>query len=116
MKRAIIIGATSGIGREVARLLAKDGWQIGIAGRREELLQSLQAEFPEGQVKTAVLDVTDTDAPARLQSLIGEVGGMDLYFHSSGIGYQNATLDPDIEMRTARTNGEGFVRMQVLIS
>lgn len=61
--RAIIIGATSGIGREVARLLAKDGWQIGIAGRREELLQSLQAEFPEGQVKTAVLDVTDTDAP-----------------------------------------------------
>ena len=111
MKRAIIIGATSGIGREVARLLAKDGWQIGIAGRREELLQSLQAEFPEGQVKTAVLDVTDTDAPTRLQSLIGEVGGMDLYFHSSGIGYQNATLDPDIEMRTARTNGEGFVRM-----
>lgn len=111
MKRAIIIGATSGIGREVARLLAKDGWQIGIAGRREELLQSLQAEFPEGQVKTAVLDVTDTDAPTRLQSLIGEVGGMDLYFHSSGIGYQNATLDPDIEMHTARTNGEGFVRM-----
>ena len=111
MKRAIIIGATSGIGREVARLLAKDGWQIGIAGRREELLQSLQAEFPEGQMKTAVLDVTDTDAPTRLQSLIGEVGGMDLYFHSSGIGYQNATLDPDIEMRTARTNGEGFVRM-----
>ena len=111
MKRAIIIGATSGIGREVARLLAKDGWQIGIAGRREELLQSLQAEFPEGQVKTAVLDVTDTNAPTRLQSLIGEVGGMDLYFHSSGIGYQNATLDPDIEMRTARTNGEGFVRM-----
>lgn len=111
MKRAIIIGATSGIGREVARLLAKDGWQIGIAGRREELLQSLQAEFPEGQVKTAVLDVTDTDAPTRLQSLIDELGGMELYFHSSGIGFQNATLDPDIEMRTARTNGEGFVRM-----
>lgn len=111
MKRAIIIGATSGIGREVARLLAKDGWQIGIAGRREELLQSLQAEFPEGQVKTTVLDVTDTDAPTRLQSLIDELGGMELYFHSSGIGFQNATLDPDIEMRTARTNGEGFVHM-----
>lgn len=111
MKRAIIIGATSGIGREVARLLAKDGWQIGIAGRREELLQSLQAEFPEGQVKTAVLDVTDTDAPTRLQSLIDELGGMELYFHSSGIGFQNATLNPDREMRTARTNGEGFVRM-----
>lgn len=109
--KAIITGATSGIGREVARLLAQDGWQIGIAGRREELLQSLQAEFSKEQVKTAVLDVTDADAPARLQALIDELGGMDLYFHSSGIGFQNATLDPDIELRTARTNGEGFVRM-----
>lgn len=111
MKKAIIIGATSGIGRELTRLLAKDGWQLGIAGRREELLQSLQTEFPDGQIKSAVLDVTDSDAPIRLQKLIDELGGIDLYFHSSGIGSQNANLDPDIEMRTARTNGEGFVRM-----
>lgn len=111
MKKAIIIGATSGIGRELARLLAKEGWQLGIAGRREELLQSLQTEFPDGQIKTAVLDVTDSDAPTRLQGLIDELGGIDLYFHSSGIGSQNANLDPDIELRTARTNGEGFVRM-----
>ena len=111
MKKAIIIGATSGIGREVARLLAKDGWQIGIAGRRKELLLSLQAEFPNGQVKYAVLDVTDADAPIRLQTLVDELGGMNLYFHSSGIGSQNANLEPEIEIRTARTNGEGFVRM-----
>ena len=111
MKRAIIIGATSGIGREVARLLAKEGWKVGIAGRRKELLQSLQGEFTDGQMKSVVLDVTDPDAPTRLQELIDQLGGMDLYFHSSGIGFQNATLDPEIEMRTARTNGEGFVRM-----
>jgi len=111
MKRAIIIGATSGIGREVARLLAKEGWKVGIAGRRKELLQSLQGEFPDGQVESTVLDVTSPDAPTRLQELIDRLGGMDLYFHSSGIGFQNATLDPEIEMRTARTNGEGFVRM-----
>ncbi len=111
MKKAIIIGATSGIGREVARLLAKEGWQIGIAGRREELLQSLQAEFPAGQIKYAVLDVTDADAPTRLQTLVEELGGINLYFHSSGIGSQNADLEPEIEIRTARTNGEGFVRM-----
>lgn len=111
MRKAIIIGATSGIGREVARLLAQEGWQIGIAGRREELLLSLQAEFPAGQVQTAVLDITSPDAVTHLQALINQTGGMDLYFHSSGIGFQNASLDPDIEMHTARTNGEGFVRM-----
>ena len=35
MKRAIIIGATSGIGQEVAKNLLREGWQIGIAGRRQ---------------------------------------------------------------------------------
>ena len=77
MKRAIVVGATSGIGREVARLLANEGWQIGIAGRREDMLQSLQAEFPVGQVKYAVLDVTEAEAPTHLQTLIDEMGGMD---------------------------------------
>jgi short-subunit dehydrogenase len=111
MKKAIIIGATSGIGREVARLLANEGWQLGIAGRREEMLQSLQTEYPDGQVKYTTLDVTNTDATTRLQNLIDELGGMDLYFHSSGMGSQNIALDPELEIRTARTNGEGFVRM-----
>ena len=46
MKRAIIIGATSGIGEEVAKLLIQQGWHIGIAGRREEALEKLQATAP----------------------------------------------------------------------
>ena len=45
-KRAIIIGATSGIGREVALRLLGEGWHIGVAGRREEALASLQAVAP----------------------------------------------------------------------
>lgn len=40
MKRIIIIGATSGIGLEVARCYLKDGWQVGVAGRREEELKN----------------------------------------------------------------------------
>jgi short-subunit dehydrogenase len=46
-----------------------------------------------------------------LQQLIDSLGGMDLYFHSSGIGHQNPTLDVSIEMRTMQTNGDGFMRM-----
>ena len=38
-KRAIVIGASSGIGLEVAKLLIKDGWQVGVAARRMELMQ-----------------------------------------------------------------------------
>ena len=42
MKKIIIIGATSGIGLEVARCYLKDGWQVGVAGRREEELEKIR--------------------------------------------------------------------------
>ena len=106
----IIIGATSGIGREVAKLYIAQGWQVGVAGRRAEELETLRKEAPE-QVSTQVLDVTLEDAPCRLQSLIDKVGGMDLFLLSSGIGKQNPTLTPDIELKTAATNVEGFIRL-----
>lgn len=104
------MGATSGLGYEVARLLLTDGWKLGVAGRREENLRKLQSEFP-GQVCIKAIDVKDEDAGNALFSLIDELGGMDMYFHSSGIGYQNANLDADIELNTLETNGTGFTRM-----
>ena len=114
MKRIIIIGATSGIGREVAKLYIARGWQVGIAGRRTEELEALQKEAPQ-QVCTEVLDVTLEDAPVRLQSLIDKVGGMDVFLLSSGIGKQNPALEADIELRTAATNVEGFMRMTTAV-
>ena len=85
MKRIIIIGATSGIGREVAKLYIARGWQVGVAGRRTDELENLRQEAPQ-QVYTETIDVTHDDAPTRLQSLIDKVGGMDVFLLSSGIG------------------------------
>lgn len=110
MKRAIIIGATSGIGQEVAHLLVQQGWYIGIAGRRENTLQNMQQAYP-GQIEIQCLDVTKEDAVLHLNELISRLGGMDLFFLSSGVGYQNRNLEPEIELHTARTNVEGFTRM-----
>lgn len=109
-KHAIIMGATSGIGLEVARQLAERGWTVGIAGRRQELLQQLQRKHL-GIVATECIDVTRADAPERLLTLIGKTGGMDLYFHSSGIGYQNTELDMERELATVETNALGMTRM-----
>ena len=47
MKRAVIIGATSGIGREVAKQLLLQGWHLGIAGRRLPSLEALQSSAPD---------------------------------------------------------------------
>lgn len=105
MKRAIVIGASSGIGREVARLLLDEGWTLGVAARRVELLSSI------GAAETEQIDVTAEDATVRLRSLIDRLGGMDLFFYASGIGKQNRELAEDIELRTVETNALGFTRM-----
>ena len=109
-KKAIIVGASSGIGREVARLLLADGWTLGVAARREELLQELKASAPE-RVEVMAIDVTTPDAGERLLALVQQIGGMDLYFHASGIGKQNRELKENIELATMKTNGMGFTRM-----
>ena len=104
-KRAIVIGASSGIGREVALLLMKDGWTVGVAARREEPLREL------GAAAWQQIDVTQDDAAARLRQLIAALGGMDLFFYASGIGKQNRELREDIELATMQTNALGFTRM-----
>jgi short-subunit dehydrogenase len=111
MSRAIIIGATSGIGLEVARVLTQQGWQVGIAGRRQERLQEIQ-RTDLNVVATQQLDVTRPDAPDRLLQLIGKMGGtVDLILHSSGIGYQNVNLDMERELATVETNALGMTRI-----
>jgi len=104
-KRAIVIGASSGIGREVAMLLMKDGWTVGVAARREEPLRAL------GAAAWQQIDVTQNDATERLRQLIATLGGMDLFFYASGIGKQNRELREDIELATMQTNALGFTRM-----
>ncbi len=108
--RAIVIGATSGIGKEVATILAQSGWQVGIAGRRTDKLVELAHSLP-GIVCYKTIDINEPEASVRMDELIQMLGGMDLYFHSSGIGWQNTALDVAKEMATVETNCLGFTRM-----
>jgi NADP-dependent 3-hydroxy acid dehydrogenase YdfG len=105
MSKVIVIGASSGIGLEVARLLIQKGWTVGVAARRIDLLNSI------GAADVEQIDVTSTDAADRLMDLIKRMGGMDLFFYASGIGKQNRELTEDIELATMLTNGVGFTRM-----
>ena len=110
MKRVIIIGASSGMGFEVAKLLLAEGCTLGVAARREDRLQMLKQMAPD-RVEVQALDVTADDATVKLRDLIDRLGGMDLFFYASGIGKQNRTLTSDIELNTVNTNGMGFTRM-----
>lgn len=98
------------MGMEVAKLLLAEGCRLGVAARREDRLQALKQLAPD-RVEVQAIDVTAEDATSRLRSLIDRLGGMDLFFYASGIGKQNRTLTPDIELNTFNTNGMGFTRM-----
>lgn len=98
------------MGQQVAKLFLERGWRLGVAARREERLMELKQLAPD-RVEVQSLDVTATDAAMRLRELIDRLGGMDLFFYASGIGKQNRTLTPDIELNTVSTNGMGFTRM-----
>ena len=114
-KTAIIMGGTSGIGREVAVQLAQTGeWQVAVCGRNEAQLRELQ-DTHSHIVAGRRIDVTDGDAPAQLMQLISDLGGVDLYFHSSGIGWQNPDLDVEKELCTVETNALGFCRMATAV-
>ncbi len=108
--RIVIVGATSGIGYEVAKLFCQQDWHVAIAGRRADRLEAFRKEIC-AQVVTETIDVTQPDAPERLQRLINKLGGMDLFLLSSGIGSQNRQLEASIELATVETNVKGFTQM-----
>ena len=105
MSKAIVVGASSGIGLEVARLLIQRGWTVGVAARRLDLLNNI------GAADVEMIDVTSANADSSLMALVERMGGMDLFFYASGIGKQNRELSADIELATLQTNGVGFTRM-----
>lgn len=107
-QRIVIIGASSGLGKEITSQFAQMGWTIGIAARRIDALKELQQQFPESIVATEQIDVTSVDAGEKLLSLIKNVGGIDTLLLASGIGSQNPSLEIDIELNTVKTNTLGF--------
>jgi short-subunit dehydrogenase len=108
MKKAIVVGATSGIGRGIAKVLSENNYRVGISGRRTNLLEEIRSENPlQYIIKT--LDITETtDITAKLLQLVHELGGLDLLIISSGTGDINEKLDFEIEKRTIDTNVTGF--------
>ena len=110
-KKAIIFGATSGIGKELARLLVADGYQVAITGRREEKLLEIQAENPN-QYLVKKHDITKLDTNSTVfEELIEVMESIDLIVFSSGIAEPNYLLEWEKEEPTLVTNILGAVNI-----
>jgi short-subunit dehydrogenase len=108
MKKAIIIGATSGIGKSLSELLIREGYEVGVTGRREELFQSITMQ-ENSRLVFKKMDVQDLSTLEPIcNELVSHMGGLDLLIISAGIGEENKNLNFDVEHSVIKTNIEGF--------
>lgn len=108
MKKAIIIGASSGIGKELAITLAKNGYEVGLMARRTELLEALKNGIP---TRTHVGHINLSKIPEaieKFQNMIQAMQGIDLVVINSGIGFLNSELVWSKEQQTLDVNVYGF--------
>ena len=108
--RAVIVGASSGIGKEMALCLADQGWHVAVLGRRtkllDELCQNNKNLFPYE------IDVDEPEIlPEKLQKAVDDLGGLDLFVISAGTGFINPELAFSKEQQTIKTNVEGFTAL-----
>jgi short-subunit dehydrogenase len=107
-QKAIVIGASSGMGKELAKILAQNNYIVGLAARRINLLEELQKKLP-GKSYIKQIDISHfADAEKAFRELITTMGGVDLVIISSGYGDLNRNLDWKIEKETIDVNVSGF--------
>lgn len=110
MKKAIVIGSSSGIGKELAILLSQNGYKVGITGRRKKKLDEIQKINTDAFI-VQPFDCTLNNSIDELTELVQELGGLDLLIFSSGIGDINTNLDYEIENRTNQLNVIAFTKI-----
>jgi short-subunit dehydrogenase len=97
---AVITGASSGIGWELAKTLARQGYAVGVTARREDRLKTLVAEIHAlgGKAAWATADVADRQQTlTAIHSLREQLGPVDLLIANAGIGMPTTLAPINIE-------------------
>jgi short-subunit dehydrogenase len=110
-RRVVIVGASSGIGEALARELADRGAILGLTARRESRLETIAEEVPT-EAHVARMDVTETGvARDTFDSLVEEMGGLDVAVLNAGVALDNRDLDWQPGRRTIDVNVRGFAAL-----
>lgn len=111
---AVVTGASSGIGADIARELAARGHGVTLVARREDRLRELAAELTDSGVRVEVTacDVADADARARLFDEVAARGlTVDILVNNAGIGAMGAVAKSTVadEIAQVRVNVEAVI-------
>jgi len=99
-KRAFITGASSGLGLELARQLAADGWTLGLFDRNLERLTSVEAQFAEAGVPLVAYpgDVTQADElTVAVNSFAATHDGLDVMINNAGVAGAGSMMEVSLE-------------------
>ena len=108
-RSAIIVGASSGIGLELAKVLAANGYSVGLVARRLDLLSELARELPTRAFVKAIDVSKPIEAMPHLRKLIVEMNNnVELFVIGAGTGFINPELDWERERETIDLNVSGF--------
>lgn len=93
-RTAIVTGAGSGVGRASAIALLNSGWQVALAGRREEPLKETAGMATAGKSICVPTDVGRSDSVAALFSkTVAEFGRVDMVFNNAGVNAPGIPLE-----------------------
>lgn len=107
-RKAIIVGASSGIGKALTFLLYQEGYEVAITARREELLQAISSQL-NGTVSYKQMDLKNIpESVETLNSLIQTMEDVDLVIICAGVGFINSGLELEKELETIHINVSGF--------
>lgn len=111
MKKALIVGGTSGIGRCLSEKLLDKGWQVAVTGRRKELLNELNHKY-KSNVSTYVHDVKNIEqSDTILTDIFNKMQTLDLVIVASGSAEINYELKWELEEDTIQTNINGVAKI-----
>jgi short-subunit dehydrogenase len=110
MGKAIVIGGSAGMGKELALMLAQDGYKVVITGRNSEKLDRVKSANPFNIISFP-LDLPNSETEVNLTNMVRELGGLDLLILSAGSGEINPQLNYDIDKRIIDLNISAFTRV-----
>ena len=101
-KRAILVGASSGIGAALAHRLADEGFQVALLARRAEMLENLTNEINSKHGETRAIyythDVIDYESvPELLKKIMSDLGGLDTFIYNAGVSFMVGLKKYDFE-------------------
>jgi short-subunit dehydrogenase len=109
-KKIIIVGASSGIGKELAKIYAAKNHLVAVTGRRCGLLEELKSLYPDNII-TSCFNVMDSENQKHIEKLVQQLNGLDLLIYNAGYGDVSLQLQYESENITTRTNVNGFVEI-----